>query len=66
MALDRGEFETPLEGVSFWADAMNHDHQERDNWIRHAYELGYSLREIADAAGLSHMGVKKIIDREVS
>lgn len=36
---------------------------ERDNAVRDAYERGYSLREIADAAGLSHAGVKKIIER---
>lgn len=35
----------------------------RDNAIRRAYKAGHSLREIAYAAGLSHGGVKKIIDR---
>lgn len=36
---------------------------ERDALIVAAAEAGASLREIADAVGLSFSGVKKIIDR---
>lgn len=35
----------------------------RDNAIRFASQSGASLREIADATGLGHMTVKRIIDR---
>lgn len=37
--------------------------RERDGLIIEAHEAGASLREIAAVAGLSHVGVKKIIDR---
>jgi hypothetical protein len=57
------EFETELEGVAEWADAFSAARIERDAWICGASEAGYSLREIAEAAGLSHGGVKKIIER---
>lgn len=58
-----GEWETELEAVSEWADAMRVGRMERDEWIVRAHDAGYSLREIADAADLSHAGVKKIIER---
>lgn len=35
----------------------------RNNAIRFAAEEGASLREIAEATGLPHMTVKRIIDR---
>lgn len=38
----------------------------RDWYIREASRNGATLREIAEAVGLSHVGVKKIIDREVT
>ncbi len=56
-------FETELDGVAEWADALSVARIERDAWIGRAHDAGYSLREIADAAGLSHAGVKKIIER---
>jgi hypothetical protein len=31
--------------------------------IRAAIEAGYSLRQVAEAAGLSHVGVAKIVKR---
>jgi hypothetical protein len=39
---------------------------ERDRYLalRHAADSGASLREIAEAAGLSHMGVKAILERK--
>lgn len=36
---------------------------KRDAAIREAHRAGSSLREIADACGISHMSVKRIIDR---
>lgn len=37
---------------------------ERDRLIREAAAQGGGLREIARAVGLSHAGVKKIVERE--
>lgn len=37
--------------------------KQRDLEIARAYLAGASFREIAEAVGLSHTGVKKIIDR---
>ena len=36
----------------------------RDWAIVQAHDEGMSLRAIADAVGMSHMGVKRIIDRQ--
>ena len=36
---------------------------ERDQLILQAREAGASLREIADKAGMSHVGIKKLIGR---
>jgi len=38
--------------------------ESRNNAIRFASREGASLREIADATGLGHMTVKRIIDRQ--
>lgn len=38
--------------------------ETRNNAIRFASREGASLREIADATGLGHMTVKRIIDKE--
>ena len=40
--------------------------RERDGAIRFASETGASLREIAEATGLGHMTVKRIVDRAVA
>lgn len=37
---------------------------KRDAAIREAHRAGASLRELADASGISHMTVKRIVDRE--
>lgn len=37
---------------------------KRDAAIREAHRAGASLREIADETGISHMTVKRIIDRD--
>lgn len=40
------------------------DHtRQRDELIRQAAAAGASLRDIAEHVGLSHTGVKKIVDR---
>ena len=36
---------------------------KRDAAIREAHRAGASLREIATESGISHMGVKRIIER---
>ena len=38
--------------------------EARDRMIRFASDNGATLREIADAAELTHPGIKKILDRE--
>jgi len=52
-----------LRSVARAAPRVREALDDRDNAIRRAYKAGHSLREIAEAAGLSHGGVKKIIDR---
>lgn len=37
--------------------------RERDELIVRAYIAGATLREIGEAVGITHVGVKKIIDR---
>ena len=37
---------------------------KRDNAIRDAHADGLSLRVIAEAVGLSHMGVRRIVQQE--
>lgn len=38
---------------------------ERDQLILEARDQGASLREIADLAGMSHVGIKKLIGRHL-
>ncbi len=42
------------------AEAARQAQDQRDQFIRQASADGASLREIADAVGLSHMTVKRI------
>ena len=53
---------TPKELATIAAKARNAV-AHRNQAIVEAHEGGMSLRAIAQAAGMSHMGVKKIIDR---
>lgn len=39
---------------------------KRDAAIREAHRAGASLRDLAEASGVSHMTVKRIIEREPS
>ena len=40
--------------------------EKRDAAIVQAHQEGMSLRAIADAVGLSHMGVKRIVERDAT
>lgn len=42
---------------------VGRDIEERDRLILLAFARGASLRDIADVTGLTHVGVKKLIDR---
>lgn len=44
-------------------ERVDADLVERDKLIARAYFAGASLREIGEAVGISHVGVKKILDR---
>jgi lambda repressor-like predicted transcriptional regulator len=39
---------------------------KRDAAIREAHRAGASLRDLAEASGISHMTVKRIVERDVS
>ena len=51
-----------LKLVRYAADHADVATSKRDAAIREAHRAGCSLREIADACGISHMSVKRIID----
>ena len=38
--------------------------RQRDNAIRQAHDNGWSLRQIADVVGVSHMTVSAIVKRD--
>lgn len=52
-----------LELVRYAADHADVASEKRDAAIREAHRAGASLRAIAVASGISHMSVKRIIDR---
>src|SRR5688500_2733355 len=56
-----GDQRRTLEEVERYAARAEQSLVARDGLIRLAHACGNSLREIADAAGLSHMTVKRII-----
>jgi transposase-like protein len=39
---------------------------KRDAAIREAHRAGASLRDLAEASGISHMTVKRIVERDAS
>lgn len=52
-----------LKLVRYAAENADVASSKRDAAIREAHRAGSSLREIADASGISHMTVKRIIER---
>lgn len=55
--------ENLLKLVRYAAENADVASSKRDAAIREAYRSGSSLREIADASGISHMTVKRIVER---
>ena len=52
-----------LKLVRYAADNADVASSKRDAAIREAHRAGSSLREIARASGISHMTVKRIVER---
>jgi DNA invertase Pin-like site-specific DNA recombinase len=52
-----------LKLVRYAADNADVANGKRDAAIREAHRAGSSLRDIAEASGISHMTVKRIIER---
>ena len=52
-----------LKLVRYAAENADVASSKRDAAIREAHRAGSSLREIADASGISHMTVKRVIER---
>lgn len=52
-----------LKLVRYAADNADVASSKRDAAIREAHRSGSSLRDIAEASGVSHMTVKRIIER---
>jgi len=55
--------ENLLKLVRYAAENADVASRKRDAAIREAHRAGSSLREIADASGISHMTVKRIVER---
>jgi hypothetical protein len=55
-----------LKLVRYAARSANVATSKRDAAIREAHRAGASLREIANESGISHMSVKRIIERAAS
>lgn len=52
-----------LKLVRYAAENADVASSKRDGAIREAHRAGSSLRDIADASGISHMTVKRIVER---
>lgn len=52
-----------LKLVRYAADNADVANSKRDAAIREAHRSGSSLRDIAEASGISHMTVKRIVER---
>ncbi|MDE0803057.1 MAG: helix-turn-helix domain-containing protein [Acidimicrobiales bacterium] len=52
-----------LKLVRYAADNADAASSKRDAAIREAHRAGSSLREIAEASGISHMTVKRVVER---
>lgn len=55
--------ENLLKLVRYAAENVDVASSKRDATIREAHRAGSSLREIAEASGISHMTVKRIVER---
>jgi len=55
--------ENLLKLVRYAAENADVASSKRDAAIREAHRAGSSLREIAEASGISHMTVKRIVER---
>ena len=55
--------ENHLKLVRYAAENADVASSKRDAAIREAHRAGASLREIAQASGISHMTVKRIVER---
>jgi hypothetical protein len=58
-----GGREDPAAGVSYWADKAREATVQRDEAIHRMRAEGSTLRAIAEAAGLTHTAVAKILGR---
>lgn len=58
-----GDKRRALKHAARSASKLETSERDRDAAILFASEVGSSLREIADATGLSHMSVKRILER---
>lgn len=54
---------TAAQDVALWARKARDATDRRNDAIRRMHAEGASLRAIGEAAGLSHMAIKKILDR---
>lgn len=45
------------------SERLQRDREERERLILFAYAQGASLRDIGEAAGMNHVGVKKLVER---
>lgn len=59
------ELEKQLKRIEHLVLRLGRIEDDRDQAILDAREMGASLREIAAAAGMSHVGIKKLITRHL-
>lgn len=55
----------PLVAVRRHASDLTLDKQKRDIAIKWAHLSGASFRDIAEAAGMTHQGVRKIVKKSI-
>lgn len=63
MTATETQHESFLKLVRYAAENADVATSKRDAAIREAHRFGASLRELAEASGVSHMTVKRIIER---
>ncbi len=57
------EPDDPMERVRWWSDEASASKTARDEAVRAAVSAGHSLRAVAEAAGLSHAAIARIVKR---